>query len=116
MADKYTGTAGGSGLSTNKYPDWICHDCGAKHGRRPMGGISTWHQGICGVCGSNAPVTEPRDYGHLRHGWNQAVAHDIDQAAFQRMTERGRKTWKDIPNATAWVDELRGDPPQTKGD
>jgi hypothetical protein len=49
------------------YPDWICHDCGRKHGRgMPAGHIATWHAGTCDICRQSASVTEPRDYGHLR--------------------------------------------------
>jgi hypothetical protein len=47
------------------YPDWICSSCGAKHGLRRCG-VCTWHVGTCGICGIEASVTEPRDFGHLR--------------------------------------------------
>ena len=50
------------------YPTWICSSCGAKYGRR-MCGLATWHTGTCDLCGIEADVTEPRDYGHLRNGW-----------------------------------------------
>jgi hypothetical protein len=50
------------------YPQWICSDCGVKHGRRvPI--MATWHVGECGVCGLAGMVTEPRDFGHLKDGW-----------------------------------------------
>jgi hypothetical protein len=32
----------------------------------------------------------------------------IDQAQLERMHEAGRKAWADVPDAGAWVDELRG--------
>jgi hypothetical protein len=32
----------------------------------------------------------------------------LDEAAIQRMTERGAKAWADVPNATEWVEEMRG--------
>ena len=49
------------------YPDWICHECGRKHGRGwPEGHVATFHAGTCDICGQSASVTEPRDYGHLR--------------------------------------------------
>lgn len=51
------------------YPQWICVDCGEKHGRR-VPEVATWHYGKCGVCGYPRSVTEPRDFGHLRDGWN----------------------------------------------
>lgn len=53
------------------YPAWICSDCGRKHGRRECG-IATWHEDKCGVCGHTGLVTEPRDYGHLKDGWEKA--------------------------------------------
>lgn len=57
------------------YPAWICEDCGEEHGRRECG-IATWHPDECGICGEYAYVTEPRDYGHLKDGWEKAVKHD----------------------------------------
>ena len=36
-------------------------------------------------------------------------ASAVDEEAFSRLTRRGAVAWKDVPNATAWVDELRGD-------
>lgn len=53
------------------YPEWICSDCGDKHGRRKCG-IATWHMSVCDVCGKEAFVTEPRDFGHLKDGWEKA--------------------------------------------
>lgn len=35
-------------------------------------------------------------------------ASTVDEDALLRLTRRGAAAWKDIPNATAWVDELRG--------
>jgi len=43
------------------YPMWVCHDCGSKAGKAWT--LSTWHEGICGVCVKLTAVTEPRDYG-----------------------------------------------------
>jgi hypothetical protein len=49
------------------YPDWICHECGRKHGRGwPEGHVATFHAGTCDICGQSASVSEPRDYGHLK--------------------------------------------------
>ena len=49
------------------YPEWVCRPCGYQYGRFPrMDRISTWHEGTCGICGQRGPVTEPRDFGHLR--------------------------------------------------
>ena len=55
------------------YPDWICSDCGREHGKRPDGNPygATYHEDTCDVCGEVTEVTEPRDYGHLKHGWNK---------------------------------------------
>ena len=47
------------------YPQWVCVDCGTKHGNRPCG-VATVHEDICGVCGKLTSVTEPRDFGHLK--------------------------------------------------
>jgi hypothetical protein len=32
----------------------------------------------------------------------------FDEREFERFTERGAKAWKDVPDASAWVDALRG--------
>jgi hypothetical protein len=38
------------------------------------------------------------------------VEHDskLDEQAMARLTERGAVAWKDVPNASQWVDDLRG--------
>ena len=38
-------------------------------------------------------------------------ASTVDEESLLRLTRRGAAAWKDVPNATAWVDELRGDRP-----
>lgn len=53
-----------SPMRTGKYPDWVCADCGMKHGQHNPG-IATWHLGRCDICGKEKAVTEPRDFGHL---------------------------------------------------
>jgi hypothetical protein len=58
------------GADHNYYPAWVCSSCGAKYGRRRCG-IATWHGGTCGICGIEARVTEPRDFGHLKPGWRE---------------------------------------------
>lgn len=35
-------------------------------------------------------------------------APKVDEAELQRLTRRGATAWKDVADATAWVDELRG--------
>lgn len=57
-------------MTTADYPQWICADCGVKHGKRPQGRLSCWHVGRCDICGAWTAVTEPRDFGHLRDGWS----------------------------------------------
>ena len=55
-----------------QYPDWICYECGRLHGKRPEGNPhgATYHIGECDVCGTGGvDVTEPRDFGHLKEGW-----------------------------------------------
>jgi hypothetical protein len=47
-----------------EYPNWVCMECGLKHGRRAPG-VATWHEGECDACGRKASVTEPRDFGHF---------------------------------------------------
>ena len=58
------------------YPVWVCAPCGKKYGNRiPI--MATWHNGTCGICYEERPVTEPRDYGHLTSGWrNLKVLED----------------------------------------
>lgn len=46
------------------YPEFVCFECGVKYGRH-QARICTVHEGVCGVCGKTASVTEPRDFGHL---------------------------------------------------
>ncbi len=50
------------------YPAVVCSSCGAKYGRRRCG-VATWHAGKCGICGIDADVTDPRDFGHLHSDW-----------------------------------------------
>lgn len=42
--------------------DWVCHDCGTRHGRERKR-LSTYHAGRCDVCGEMESVTQGRDYG-----------------------------------------------------
>jgi len=69
-----------SRTNNSEYPTWICRDCGENYGLWYKRGIyigpphhsATYHMGTCGVCAvTNVPVTEPRDYGHLRSGWQK---------------------------------------------
>lgn len=62
-------------------PDWVCNDCGQEWGRwwegsvytGPVPHCATYHESICGVCGKTKGVTEARDYGYLRVGWQPVV-------------------------------------------
>ena len=54
------------------YPSSVCNLCGLKYGHRKPSLTSIYH-GCCGVCGAVGYVTEPRDYGHLRNGWQNHV-------------------------------------------
>lgn len=56
------------------YPMWVCMECGSKFGRR-QAGVCTIHQDTCGICGKIAMCTEPRDFGHLKKGWEQHVKY-----------------------------------------
>lgn len=56
------------GSDHDYYPAWVCSSCGAKYGRRRCG-TACWHVGTCGICGIEASVTEPRDFGHLQADW-----------------------------------------------
>jgi hypothetical protein len=57
-------------MKKQDYPQWVCSTCGNKYGHGyPEGHVCTMHYGLCGVCGKEAVVTEPRDYGHLKDGW-----------------------------------------------
>lgn len=53
------------------YPQWICYDCGMKHGKREPG-LACWHADKCDVCGEAKPVTEPRDFGYLNVTWEES--------------------------------------------
>jgi len=65
------------GTSKKPYTEWVCCECGTKYGRRvDVDHISTYHVGTCGVCGSERAVTEPRDFGHLRDGWEHEPQRD----------------------------------------
>ena len=71
-----------------KYPEFICHDCGVKYGgwykkgsyTGPAKHYATYHNGCCGICSKvDVPVTEPRDYGHLRAKWATDIMEETDK-------------------------------------
>lgn len=55
------------------YPHQICHLCGVAHGRQSEAVQSTWQLGTCDICGHVTPVTQPRDFGHLKPSWKVAI-------------------------------------------
>jgi len=65
-----------------KQPDWVCHDCGQQWGRwyedgeyfGPKPHYATYHIEECGVCRQEKSVTEARDYGFLRRGWDKTLS------------------------------------------
>jgi hypothetical protein len=59
-------TRGFSSIKEKPYPNWSCVPCGKKHGGKAKS-ISCFHFGKCDVCGKNAEVTEPRDFGHFKN-------------------------------------------------
>jgi hypothetical protein len=60
----------GQGAPGKEYPTWICIQCGVEYGRSPSSGVATYHLGKCDICDRDGvPVTEPRDYGHLKPEW-----------------------------------------------
>lgn len=50
--------------SEKNYPKWTCKECAEKAGGKLRGTATTWHYDICGVCGEEKAVTEPRDFGY----------------------------------------------------
>lgn len=55
-------------MKTEHYPSYICADCGKKHcnGLPKLKNYkSTFHEGVCDMCGKTSALTQPRDYGHL---------------------------------------------------
>ena len=43
--------------------DWVCFDCGKKHGNLIPDMAATWHLDLCSVCDKEVAVTSPRKYG-----------------------------------------------------
>lgn len=44
------------------YPHYVCDPCGMKASQGKQFAMSTWHLGVCEVCGKLMSVTEARDY------------------------------------------------------
>lgn len=51
-------------------PYLVCGACGTRFGLGTINEGATWHMGPCGVCGQEAGVTSPRDFGTLDNDWN----------------------------------------------
>jgi hypothetical protein len=62
-----------------------------RHGNKKCG-VATWHENTCDICGAEASVTEPRDYGHLKDTWIKA--------AEKHQPERTMNT--DTPRTDEW--------------
>lgn len=62
-------------------PDWVCTDCGCRWGSwwdgpeytGPAHHRATFHVDRCGVCGNTKIVTEARDFGYLKEGWDRKL-------------------------------------------
>lgn len=52
-------------------PAWVCFACGERHRAGQWFEFSTWHMDECGVCHCLTSVTEPRDCGYLKKGWEK---------------------------------------------
>jgi len=71
-----------SRYNNDDYPTQICDDCGTSYGNwykkgyyiGPPHHCATYYNGTCDLCkADNVPVTEPRDYGHLRAKWKAEI-------------------------------------------
>lgn len=85
------------GADHNYYPAWVCSSCGAKYGRRRCR-TACWHVGTCGICGIEASVTEPRDFGHLQTDWRDVGmpnSRSLLQALQQVANEVGQQCASD---------------------
>jgi hypothetical protein len=85
---------------TKPYPEWVCNPCGRKYGNFPLA-LCTWHQDICGVCGKLGAVCTPRDFGHLRDGWQDEqtppALEVMDRGVTVGRTQRGFLTLGSAP-------------------
>lgn len=67
------------------YPEWICYDCGEKYGNQAISFHAKGRNGECEICGITKTVTEPHNYGWLKHGWQQMalelIALDVVRSA-----------------------------------
>jgi hypothetical protein len=55
------------------YPKWACAPCGAKHGTKKavLKYQDDWSYGKCEVCGKNAMLTDPEEYGNFINWFNK---------------------------------------------
>ena len=52
--------------------------------------MACWHVGTCGICGIEASVTEPRDFGHLQTGWRERYEREASNVAGNRLARQGQ--------------------------
>jgi hypothetical protein len=85
---------------TQHQPSWVCQHCGKKYGQKPREGVSTWHYGECNVCHNHASVTEPRDFGYLKQGWQS-------QSSLNAQADVSRETMAAFPkNPVPFIDTI----------
>jgi hypothetical protein len=64
-------------MTEKPYPEWVCYECGLKYGKHVgLDRVVSYHLNQCGVCGKVCSVTEPRDFGHLKDGWEHEPQRD----------------------------------------
>lgn len=52
-------------MNCDPYPAAICATCGDRLRRnKPRDLAVTWRPGVCGWCGADTSVTQPRDFGY----------------------------------------------------
>lgn len=56
-------------------PDWVCYDCGMKHGFFRCGQVF-WEVRDCEVCGKHKGCADPKNFGYLLVGWKQREEED----------------------------------------
>ncbi len=90
-------------MKLNTYPAWICSRCGHRYGRgMKPGHCFTIHQDTCGVCGRmEVSVTEPRDYGHLKDGWEQQFKLDQKRVLRKLKPAKFKPLPRDLAQAAA---------------
>ena len=67
-----------------------------------------WNVDACLYCGFADYNVATREYRNAK--LLEFVEHDnrLDEKELERLVQRGTKAWRDVPDANAWVDCLRG--------